>query len=123
METRNFGDFGHTNAIFTTIHSLVKGQIPPELWREEIPSECYILHNVAMASHHAERRATQNWREAVYGEKGRQPTFDELLVFLQEQANGRKSNSTEILMGVYEIPFVQPTTSAEASAVIYSFRS
>jgi hypothetical protein len=97
VETFNYGNFSHTNAIYTTINSLVKGQIPKELLSDPIPSDCYILHNIAIASHHAERRATQNWRDAFHAEKGRQPTFEELLVFLQEQANVRKSNSTEIL--------------------------
>jgi hypothetical protein len=82
-----------------------------------------MLHNVAMASHHAERRATQNWRDAVHAEKERQPTFEELLVFLQEQANGRKSNIAEIWMEVMRLPFEKPTSSDEASAMVHSFIS
>jgi hypothetical protein len=116
---KSYGNFNQTNAIFTTIQSLVKGQIAKELSSEPIPSECYILHNVAMAS----RRATQIWCDAVHAEKGRKPSFEELLVFLLEQANGRKSNVTEIWMEVMKLPFVKPTSSDEASAVVHSFIS
>jgi hypothetical protein len=76
-----------------------------------------------MASHHAERRAIQDWCDAIHAEKGRQPTLEELLVFLREQANGRKSNVTEIWMEVMKLPFVKPTTSGEASAAVHSFIS
>jgi hypothetical protein len=85
VETQTYGNFNHTNAIYTTIHSLVKGQIAPEFWNEPIPSECYIIHKVAMASHQAERRAIQDWRDAVHAEKSRQPTFEELLVFCESR--------------------------------------
>ncbi len=76
-----------------------------------------------MASHASERRAIQEWREAIFDEHERQPNFDELLVFLCEQANGRKSNSVEIWMEVLKLPFAKPGTSGEASAAVHSFIS
>jgi hypothetical protein len=122
-ESINIGDFNHVNAIYTTINSIVRGHVDKGCWAEPIPSDCFIIHNVAMASHASERRAIQEWREAIFDEHQRQPNFDELLVFLREQANGRKSNATEILMMVYKLPFTKPATGMEASAVVHSFLS
>ncbi len=65
-----------------------------------IPTDCLIIHNVAMTSHASERRAIQEWRDAIFQDYDRQLTFDELRKFLREQANGRKSNTTEIWMKV-----------------------
>jgi hypothetical protein len=101
----------------------VRGHVDKGCWAEPIPSDCSIIHNVAMASHASERRAIQEWREAIFDEHQCQPNFDELLVFLREQANGRKSNTTEILMEVYKLPFTKPATGMEASAVVHSFLS
>ncbi len=78
---------------------------------------------MSKASHASERRAIQDWREAIFDEKEQQPTFDELLVFLREQANGRKSNVMEIWMEVLKLPLEKPATSGEASAAVHSFIS
>jgi hypothetical protein len=66
--------------------------------------EYLLIHNIAMTSYAAERRGIQEWRQKnIYTESQRQPTFEELLKILGEQANGRKASVSEIWMEVLKL--------------------
>jgi hypothetical protein len=122
-ETSDFGELKHITSVAETISSLVGDCVPEDLLNLPIPTECLILHNVAMASHSTERREIKDWKTQIWNDLHRMPTFNELLQFLREQVNGRKTNLSETWIEVFKLQIRKPTSSGEATAAVTSFIS
>jgi hypothetical protein len=122
-ETSDFGELKHVTSVAETISSLVGDCVPEGLLNKPIPTECLILHNVAMASHSTERREIKDWKSQIWADLQRMPTFNELLQFLREQVNGRKTNLSETWIEVFKLQIRKPTSSGEATAAVTSFIS
>ncbi len=53
-----------------------------------------------MASHSIERREVKDWKCQIWADFQRMPAFAELLQFLREQVNERKTNVSETWIDV-----------------------
>jgi hypothetical protein len=120
---QRYGELSHITSVAETISSLVEDCVPKDMVGQPIPSECFIIHNVAMASHSTERREVKDWDNQIWADSRKSPTFAELLQFLQEQVNGRKANLSETWMEIFKLQIKKPTNAEEATAAVTSFIS